>query len=302
MDKKVSIVLPVYNGEQRVSRSIESVLNQSYVNIELIIVNDCSTDKTLDVINRFAERDSRIKVVDNKTNQKLPRSLNIGFAEASGDYLTWTSDDNAYKKRALSTMATYLDDNDDVDLVYCDFDVVNLDGSYRSTTCLPEPDEMRFQNVVGACFMYRKELAEVIGEYDPEMFLAEDYEYWIRAYLSGKMHHISEVLYEYGWHDKSLTSTRGLQISHKAFEAKFKYFNQLLDRCETQAERNEFFWNMLSLLNDKSEKSDVRTKYYSLDPQFKKADEEKKIKDGISNMLLIRTIRKIKRNMCKVIK
>lgn len=101
MDKLVSIVLPTFNGEEFLAQSIESVLKQSYKNLELIIVNDCSTDSTPRIIEEFAKKDSRIKIIHNTINQKLPRSLNIGFNAASGEYWTWTSDDNYYLENAI---------------------------------------------------------------------------------------------------------------------------------------------------------------------------------------------------------
>ena len=258
MSKIVSIVLPVYNGEHRVGKAIKSVLAQTYDNFELVIVNDCSTDKTSEIVKEISEKDKRIRVINNETNQKLPRSLNIGFANSCGEYLTWTSDDNSYKPEAIEKMVSYLDNHPNIDMVYSNFNVVKLDGTYISTTRALEPNKMRFENAVGACFLYRKELAEKIGQYDPNLFLAEDYEYWIRAYLHGKLHHIDDVLYDYGWHDNSLTVTKKNQVYHKTFEAKEKHFYELLDRCNTQEEKNRFLWSMLKLLLDDDEKKRVR--------------------------------------------
>jgi len=270
MPKLISVVLPVYNGANRVSKAVESVLQQNYREIELIIVNDCSTDNTQQVIQRYQELDNRIKIINNTENLKLPKSINRGFSESKGDYLTWTSDDNAYKTDALKKMAEYLDSHPEVDLVYCDFDIVELDGTYRQTIRTLEPDEMRFENAVGACFLYRRELAEKIGEYDPELFLAEDYEYWIRAYLNGTLHHIPEVLYEYGWHDKSLTVSKELQVRHKTFEAKNKHLAELLSRCISQDEKNRFYNTMLKHLVDDNERKRVKKQYYRLDKAYKK--------------------------------
>ena len=114
---KVSIVLPVFNGEKFIKDSIESVLNQTFKDFELIIVNDCSTDSTPDIINSYAEKDSRIKIINNKTNLKLPQSLNVGFKNAKGEYYTWTSDDNIYKENAIEYMASFLDKNKNTALV-----------------------------------------------------------------------------------------------------------------------------------------------------------------------------------------
>lgn len=83
----VSIVLPVYNGEKYLASAIESILAQSYRNWELILVNDCSTDRSLEIMENYAGKDARIRVVQNAENLKLPRSLNAGFAEAKGNIL-----------------------------------------------------------------------------------------------------------------------------------------------------------------------------------------------------------------------
>ena len=272
MNGKISIVLPTYNGEQHIRKSIESVLHQTFTNWELIIVNDCSTDNTESVILEYANKDARIRIVNNETNMKLPRSLNIGFSHANGEFLTWTSDDNAYHKDALECMYNALTSNADIDLVYADYNVVDMSGNIINEKIEADINRMSFHNVVGACFLYRKSIADQIGEYDPEFFLAEDYEYWIRVYITGHIMHIPQNLYDYGWHDKSLTSTRKNEIRTQTYRVKEKYFNELLGKCKNQRERNIFFWKMMSLLNDSKQKQEIRKKYYQLDFHFAIAD------------------------------
>lgn len=294
MEKKVSVVLPVYNGEKRVGKAIESVLSQTYENLELIIVNDCSTDNTMDVLQEYANRDSRVLVYENESNQKLPRTLNNGFTHVTGEYLTWTSDDNAYKPKAIETMVNYLDNYSDIDMVYADFDIVSLDGTFIETKKVFEPDELRFCNAVGACFLYRRELADKAGRYEPDLFLAEDYEYWIKAYLNGKLHHIPEVLYNYGWHDESLTVTKKQQVYHKTYEAKDIHFDEILSRCTTQEDRNRFYWEMLRLLLDEEERKHVRKTYYQSDLEFMKADKRKIQIEKWNRSLMGRIMNKLK--------
>src|ERR1043165_1952652 len=92
----ISIVLPSFNGSTYLSKSIDSCLSQTYSNLELILVDDASTDDTPRIMQQYAAQDSRVRVLQNATNRKLPASLNIGFRAARGRYLTWTSDDNLY--------------------------------------------------------------------------------------------------------------------------------------------------------------------------------------------------------------
>lgn len=272
MDAKITIVLPTFNGEENIRKSIDSIIYQSYTNWELILVNDCSTDNTLTILEEYVQSDSRIRLISNKINQKLPRSLNIGFAQASGELLTWTSDDNTYHSDALQVMSDTLRNHPDIDMVYADFNIVDLSGKILWEEKKKNPETLRFSNTVGACFLYRRSLADQIGEYDPSLFLAEDYEYWIRAYLKGNLMHIPQILYDYGWHDKSLTMTRKHDIGKATFSAKSKHFNALLNKCSCQAERNQFFWEMLNLLTDSTEMKSIRKQYYKLDHKFHHAD------------------------------
>lgn len=208
----VSIVLPVYNGERYLASAIESVLNQSYQNIELILVNDCSTDSTEEIIESYASKDPRIVYLKNEVNLKLPASLNHGFSVAKGQYLTWTSDDNLYMPTAIEHMAEFLDRNPKTALVYCDMDVIDENGTVTGQLCVGEPDRLLYGNTVLACFMYRNQAAKAVGDYNPNWFLVEDYEYWLRFYLAFHISPLHECLYQYRVHSGALTSTRKKEI------------------------------------------------------------------------------------------
>lgn len=114
----VSIVMPVYNGEKYLKQSITSVINQTFKDWNLIIVDDCSTDSSPKIMNEYAKSDNRIQVIHNKVNSKIPASLNNGFEKASGRYYTWTSDDNIYEHDAIEKMVNYLDEHIDIGLVW----------------------------------------------------------------------------------------------------------------------------------------------------------------------------------------
>lgn len=281
VNRKVSIVLPVYNGAAYVGKSIESVLNQTYKHLELIIVNDCSVDNTEEIVREYATKDDRIRIINNTTNQRLPRSLNIGFAQASGDYYTWTSDDNCYKPEAIEKMVNVLNNYPDIDFAYADYSIVKMDGSLIREVQNDEPDAIRFRCMVGACFLYTKTLAKLAGEYNPDMFLAEDYEYWIRCYKYGKFLHIKENLYYYGVHDKNLTSTRQKEIRHQAYYVMNHHFDFLISQCTTQEDKNRYYWRTLDLLEDSTENKSVRKRYYKFDKAFRQADIKRRIKNFV---------------------
>lgn len=200
----VSIVLPVYNGEKYLSQSIESCLNQTYKNIELIIVNDCSTDATLMIASHYAKLDSRVKVVNNEKNQKLPASLNIGHKEAKGAYVTWTSDDNFYRADAIEILLDELEIRK-VDVVYSDFYTIDEEGQVMSEVEYVGFENIIFGNFVGACFLYKKEVYQKNMGYDESLFLVEDYDFWLRAAIHSRFLHIKSKLYYYRKHGDTLT-------------------------------------------------------------------------------------------------
>lgn len=230
---RVSIVLPVYNGERFLDQAINSVMNQTFTEWELIIVNDCSTDNSASIMRKYADKDSRIIIVDNEANMKLPRSLNIGFGIARGEYYTWTSDDNLLKPNMLMTLVRELDDNPEYGMVYSDHDEITEDGEFINTRFLKEPCYMGIEgNVCGASFLYRSTVAHSVGDYDPALFLAEDYDYWMRVYAVTDIKHITDVLYSTRWHEKSLTATRTNDISRQTLKAVIKNVFILLEKAE----------------------------------------------------------------------
>jgi len=240
--KKVSIVLPTYNGERYIEQAIQSVLAQTYQNFELIIVDDCSTDGTAYIVQRYVDQDSRVQVIHNTENQKLPRSLNIGFRHAAGDCFTWTSDDNRYKPTALERMLEYLEADQETGLVYANMDYINEDGCKTGTFSL-DAKKLYRMNCIGACFLYRRSVAEQIGEYDSSMFLVEDYDYWLRISREYKILHIPQNLYQYRIHNDSLTMTKKQAIMVQLYKLRMRELDFILERAG-EDERAELFLNM----------------------------------------------------------
>lgn len=227
----ISIVLPVYNGSKYLALSIESILSQTFQDWELIIVNDCSTDSSLAIAEKYACRDSRIRVISNTKNQKLPTSLNVGFASACGKYFTWTSDDNLYHERALEAMAAYLNAHSQCGLVYCDMEYIDDEGNFISNT-QKTSHNYYLSNCIGTCFMYRREVAAEIGGYDSDQFLVEDYDYWLRISFQYAIGRIPEVLYSYRHHSGNMTAVYREKITDRVFDLLIKYLDRISDRLD----------------------------------------------------------------------
>ena len=207
----VSIVMPIWNGQKYLSESIFSVLNQTYPNIELILVDDASSDSTPEIISTFSKADSRIRVLTNQNNLKLPASLNAGFRESLGEWLTWTSDDNLLEtdciekllKRALETKSNF---------VFSDYQVIDTEGKILSINRTGPGELIYLENTVGACFLYHRSVADKVGAYAEDKFMFEDYDYWVRVREAGfNLEHVSKIHpYRYRIHGEQLSTTRRL--------------------------------------------------------------------------------------------
>lgn len=206
----VSIVLPIYNGERFLRQSLESCLSQTHSALELIAVDDCSTDTTPEILMEYAERDKRLRIVRNPSNKGLPESLNIGFRSAVGQYLTWTSDDNLYSPDALAYMVQQLSTYADVGFVYTSYIRIDETGKESEVVLCSPPTGLRRLDLaagtVGACFMYRSEVRDAVGSYRSEYKNAEDFDYWVRICLRYPSCHFYEPHYFYRMHANSLTS------------------------------------------------------------------------------------------------
>ena len=115
MNKLISIIMPVYNAEKYLNRSIESIMNQTYNNIEIILVNDGSTDNSLSICSNYQKIDSRIKLI-NQENQGVSSARNRGIDEASGDYIMFIDSDDYIEKDMIKDMVGKII-ADDIDLV-----------------------------------------------------------------------------------------------------------------------------------------------------------------------------------------
>jgi len=147
-----------------------------------------------------------VTIVTLSRNSGIPRALNVGFALARGRKLTWTSSDNEMLPQCLATLSSYLDDHPQIGLVYASHHNVGL----RTAPTRKPPFNIdvlrRGKNVIGPCFMYRREIAELVGPYDPECLGAEDYDVWLRMSEVTQIASIPDLLYTYRHHAHSMSA------------------------------------------------------------------------------------------------
>lgn len=108
MKKTISVIIPVYNAEKFIGRCLDSIINQTYKNLEIICVNDCSKDNSLNILLSYAKKDSRISVIDVCQNRGVSSSRNIGIENALGDYLIFIDADDFIEQHCVEILYNQL--------------------------------------------------------------------------------------------------------------------------------------------------------------------------------------------------
>ena len=252
---KVTILLPIYNHANVAKFAIESILSQTYQNIELIILDDGSTDDLLKILGPYYELEN-VNIYTQK-NQKLPRALTHLHGLASGDFITWTSADNIMHPKMIEKLVKKLIEHPEAALVYGDVYVIDKNNKSYYGICRDtdrdfihpniirlsrseKPLSLGTDNYINASFLYRKENSDVLlGKYGDDIIGAEDYDYWLRMQKTGKLVHIceKEPYYYYRVHDNSMShelETIKIKQHQSRLENLKKYEQERIKWCETR--------------------------------------------------------------------
>lgn len=218
----VSIIMPTHNANPNYLReAIESCIEQTHRHWELIIVDDGSNNDSPFLIADYAASEPRIRVVRHPHKRRLPAALNTGIEHAGGDYLTWLSDDDRFRPQALERMLACLRADPAVDIVYCDYSLMNPDGSPGPRMRVGPPEELGIHKPVGICYLATHEAFARTG-FREEFFLAEDLDFWVRAFMRYRVAPLHEDLALYRQHEATLTRThartRVLQVHRRILD------------------------------------------------------------------------------------
>ncbi len=215
-DPRVTIVFPTFNGSTYIRQAIESCLNQTYRHIELIVIDDGSTDNTVEIINSF--QDDRLRLIRFEKNRGHIAALNHGFSVSTGDFLAWASDDDYFDPDAITQMVSELNRHPDIDFVYTKYQVIDKNGNYLRVGRTEDPDYLDKDNCIGPCRLWRRKVYEAVGDFNQEAFLVEDYEYWLRVREKFRMKKMDTILFYYRLHEKSLTGVHGEEKVQEALQ------------------------------------------------------------------------------------
>lgn len=203
----ISVVMPVYNAEKYVAEAIESILNQSYGNFEFIIIDDCSTDSSYEILQSYAAKDPRIKLFKNEVNSKLPKTLNFGISQATGKYIARMDADDISLPARFAKQVAFMDANPEVGVCGTWFKLFDENIKLaKSERCYPsDPERFKLNMLFVECSMahpsamIRKSIFQNNQPYEFDYISkAEDYELWCRLIRRGILFtNLPEFLFYY---------------------------------------------------------------------------------------------------------
>ncbi len=200
---KVSVLIPAYNAEKYLGEAIDSILNQTFTDFECIIIDDCSTDSTWKIIQKYAKKDSRIVGVKNEKNLGIAGNLNKAISLSKGKYLArMDADDWTYPER-FEKQVSFLDSNLEVGIVGGAMEVYNesLDQVLYARSYYADDTSLRkyiFKQSPFShpCIMYRKEVIQD-NIYNDKLSPTEDYDFYFRVGKRYKFANLSDIVLKY---------------------------------------------------------------------------------------------------------
>jgi glycosyltransferase involved in cell wall biosynthesis len=221
----LTVLLPVFDGERYVGKTIESVLSQSYREYEFLILDDGSHDRTPEILEEYARRDPRIRVFRHE-NHGVGYTLNRGLAEARGSLIAQIGADDLALPGRLAKQIDFLERNPEYVLVGGYLRVIDSDDRPIGLRKYPTSDaqlrkRMVLYNPFGApSVMYRREDALAVGGFTSRFWTCEDYDFILRLAKRGKIANLAEPLTSYRLHRGAIKSTQTLQQLRDTLETK----------------------------------------------------------------------------------
>jgi len=216
----VSICIPVYNGEPYIFETINSAISQTYKNIEIIIFDDCSTDKSAEIIKKFAD----IRITYNLNDKNYGAFINFQkcVEACNGDYIKLLNDDDLLRPNAIETQVNVLINNPDVSIcitatnVINEFDKIIMKRQLYKKSLkingkkLAKKSLLCGRNIYGepSTVLFRKDKSRQVGDFSNELHISSDLDYWIRLSYVGDVYYINEFLSD--WRISSTNDTSRL--------------------------------------------------------------------------------------------
>ena len=221
--------MPAYNAEKYIGEAIESIVNQTFTEFEFIIIDDCSTDGTWEIIQEYAKKDERIRAYRNESNLKLSLTLNKGIDLCNSKYIArMDADDFSYPNR-LEKQFNFMEANPEIGISggamnVCDQSLnIKATREYNLTDSEIRKNIFKYSPFCHPLVIIRKEVFDTVGKYDTNFNPAEDYELWFRIGRNYKFGNLPDYLIKYRVVEKSMTTGSTKKMELQTINVRNKY-------------------------------------------------------------------------------
>jgi glycosyltransferase involved in cell wall biosynthesis len=253
---KVTVLLPVYNAGAPLGPALESVMRQNFSDYEILVIDDASTDDSLQRIRRYEIQDPRIRVIAHRTNRGLAATLNEGLEASGGVYVARMDQDDESLPERLAVQVAFLDANPDCAVVGTYVYHMGATRSHDRLVEMPvEADAIaatlpKYNCMYHPATMLRRRAILDLGGYREQFKNAEDYDLWLRVSRSHTIANIPAPLLRYRFSTSGMTLGRKwqqlffvylAQSAHQEPDAGFDELNEAAANAITATDRDEFF-------------------------------------------------------------
>jgi len=211
---KISVITPNYNYSSYIGQTIESIVNQDYNNIEHIIVDDGSTDNSVEIIESYINRfPNKIKLIK-QDNAGQTNAINRALSEVTGDIISWINSDDYYLENVFSKIVDIFLEDNSVDAIFGDINIIDEKGNYIKSNKYLNFDYTSgvfngFGKIIPSnAIFWKRELSDIAGPFDITYNYAMDSEYWSRLLYKRKVKHIPLIVASFRWHTVAKTIIR----------------------------------------------------------------------------------------------
>lgn len=197
---KISVIMSVCNGERYLKEAIDSILNQSFLDFEFVIVDDGSNDRTPGILREYLAKDKRIRIITNVDNIGLTKSLNKAIRVANGKYLARMDADDIALPGRLGKQIEFMENNPEMGLLGTAYYEIDKQGKIIGSKFFPLVDKelrkvlIKYNPFFHASVMFKKEPLQKTSLYDENIIRAQDYDLWFRLAKNYKLANLAEPL------------------------------------------------------------------------------------------------------------
>jgi glycosyltransferase involved in cell wall biosynthesis len=253
----VSIIIPLFNTEQYIEETLHSATQQSYENIEIIVIDDKSTDTGVAKVKQLMLLDNRITLLSNQRSKGVSGARNTGLDYASGEFITFLDSDDTLSKNSIEYRVKAFNDNSDASLICGGFDFIDetsnfIEAYWFQDIIVKEMNQetgyfklqnpisfflTKFNMIITNTIMFRKDMIPKFGIFKENMTHSEDEEYWYRIAITGPLVFIPKILASYRKRRDSATTdhTKGFEgrLQHKKLMLESTKFKKFIPEIKT---------------------------------------------------------------------